>query len=93
MSHVIAKHKKKIIANNMSQINIASPNEISGTQLFIVCLNIGSNSKETWYLTYSASNDMKPHKEWFMTIKHLIIPCLYVWEMIVPNKPMAWKCK
>jgi hypothetical protein len=44
---------------------------------------IGSNFNETSYLNYSASNDMKPHNEWFMIIKHLIIPCLYVWEMIV----------
>jgi hypothetical protein len=86
MRHVIAKHKKKIIANKKSQVNIGSSNEISHTQLLIVCLNIESNFNETWYLNYSASNDMKPHKEWFMTTKHLIIPCLYVWEMIVPNK-------
>jgi hypothetical protein len=87
MKHVIAKHKKKITVNNKFQVNITSSNEISGIQLFIVCLNIGSNLNGTWYLNYSASNDMKPHKELFMTIKHLIIPCLYVWEMIVPNKP------
>jgi hypothetical protein len=87
MRHVIAKHKKKITVNNKSQVNIVNSNEISCTQLFIVCLNIGSNFNETSYLNYSASNDMKPHKEWFMIIKHLIIPCLYVWELIVPNKP------
>jgi hypothetical protein len=72
MGHVIAKCKKKITANNKSQANIASSDEISGIQLFIVCLEIGSNFGKTWYLDFGASQHMTPQRELFYDYKTFI---------------------
>ncbi len=66
-----------------SQANTTSSNETNSIQL---CLNIGSNLNETWYLDSSATQHTTLHGEWFYDYRNLILPCLYIWEILVPNK-------
>jgi len=66
-----------------SQANTTSSNETNSIQL---CLNIGSNLNETWYLDSSTTQHTTLHGEWFYDYRNLIMSCLYIWEILVPNK-------
>jgi hypothetical protein len=80
MGRVITKCIKKIATNNKSQANITSSNKTSGIQLFTICLNIGSNFGETWYLDFGASQHMTPHKKLFYD-KNIYFSRLLVYSM------------
>jgi len=59
-------HKMQKEKNYKSQANTTSSNETNNIQL---CLNIGSNCNETWYLDSNATQHVILHGGWFYDYK------------------------